>query len=182
MIVPKRNSILIFDTNIFLTGIDFTLIPSRLYTTPQVIEEIEVFKYKSKNRTILNRILVAVETGKLIVKSPIEKYYHRVEEEAKLTGDFMTLSKADIGVVALAIELKEVKIDDVIIYTNDYSIENLCLHLNLTFQPFYKAGIKKKYYFEMYCPYCHKIYDSSHLNKFCNECGSKLKRRALSSK
>ena len=182
MTVPKKNSILIFDTNIFLTGIDFSLIPSKLYTTPQVIEEIEVIKYQSKNRTILNRILAATETGKLIVKLPQDKYRFRVKEKSKITGDFLKLSETDFDVVALALELKEIENDEVFVYTNDYSIENLCFHLNLGFKSIFKEGIKRKYYFALYCPSCKKIYDKSYGEKICDNCGSKLKRKAISSK
>ena len=182
MTVPKKNSILIFDTNIFLTGIDFSLIPSKIYTTPQVIEEIEVIKYQSKNRTILDRILVATETGKLIVKLPQDKFRFWVKEKSKITGDFLKLSETDLNVVALALELKEVENDEVIVYTNDYSIENLCSHLNLGYKSIFKEGIKKKYLFALYCPSCKKIYDKSYREKKCDNCGSELKRKAIPSK
>jgi len=182
MTVPKKNSILIFDTNIFLTGIDFSLIPSKIYTTPQVIEEIEVIKYLSKNRTILNRILAAIETGKLIVKSPPDKYRFRVKEKSKITGDFLKLSETDVGVIALALDLKEFENYEVIVYTNDYSIENLCSHLKLSFKSIFKEGIKKKYLFTLYCPSCKKTYDMSYGEKNCDNCGSELKRKAIPSK
>lgn len=182
MTVPKKNSILVFDTNIFLTGIDFSLIPSKIYTTPQVIEEIDVVKYQSKNRTILNRVLVAIETGKLIVKKSQDIYRFRVREKSKLTGDFISLSETDVDVIALALELKEFENDEVIVYTNDYSIENLCSHLNLGFKSIFKEGIKKKYIFALYCPSCKKIYDKSYGEKNCDNCGSELKRKALPSK
>jgi rRNA maturation endonuclease Nob1 len=176
MTVLKKNSILIFDTNIFLTGIDFNLIPSQLYTTPQVIEELEVTKYQSKNRTTLNRIMSARETGKLIVKSPSESYKHRVLEKSKETGDHIALSKTDIGIIALTLELKDTEKDETIIYTNDYSVENVCSHFNLSFKPIFKLGIKKKLFFETYCPLCKKIFESTYLQKDCSECGSRLKR------
>ena len=68
--VTKRK-LLVFDTNIFLTGIDFNLIEGIIYTSPKVIEEITVNKYKEKNRNIINKIQAAVVGKKLILKAVI---------------------------------------------------------------------------------------------------------------
>ena len=85
---------LVFDTNIFLKGVEFNLIPGIIYTTPSIIEEIKVKKYENKNRNILNRIQVAQDSKKLIIKSPLEKYSNIVENIAKKTGDFQILINA----------------------------------------------------------------------------------------
>jgi UPF0271 protein len=179
MTVLKRNSILVFDTNIFLTGIDFSIIPYEIYSTNQAIEEIEVLKYEDKNRTIVNRIYAAKETGQLKIKTPIAKYLNSVIEKSKLTGDFSKLSETDIGVIALALELRDTRESEVIIYTNDYSMENLCSHLGLKFKSIFKPGIKKNLIFEMYCPICNKVYPSNIAFKICDNCGINLKRRAI---
>jgi len=102
-----------------------------------------------------------------------------VEEKSKLTGDFNALSKTDILLVALALELIKTTNNEIIIYTNDYSMENLCSELNLKFKPLFKNGIKSKIYFEVYCPYCKTTYKSEDLYKNCERCGLKLKRRFL---
>ncbi len=182
MTVLKRNSILVFDTNIFLTGIDFSLIPNEIYTTTQVIEEIEVVKYQEKNRAIATRIFAAKETGQLIIKTPVNKYINYVTINSKSTGDFSSLSETDIGLIALALELQDAKKGDVIVYTNDYSMENLCYHLGLKFKSIFKPGIKKKLNFEIYCPICNKVYPSTNGYNNCDNCGIRLKRRALSFK
>jgi UPF0271 protein len=182
MTALKKSSILIFDTNIFLTGIDFSLIPNEIYTTTQVIEEIEVLKYEDKNRNVMNRIYAAKETGQLIIKPPLDKYITLAEENSKLLGDFRRLSKTDIGVIALALELRDTKKSEVIVYTNDYTIENLSSHLGLKYKPIFKQGIKKKIIFEKYCPICNKVYNPNDLYKNCENCGIKLKRRAVSFK
>jgi rRNA maturation endonuclease Nob1 len=102
-----------------------------------------------------------------------------VEEKSKITGDINALSKTDIGLVALALELIKTANNEITIYTNDYSMENLCSELNLKFKTLFKDGIKDKIYFEVYCPYCKTIYKSEDLNKNCERCGLKLKRRFL---
>ena len=173
----KKNSILVFDTNIFLTGIDFTYFKETVVTTPAIINEIEVEKYKNQNRNILQRIELAKELEKLIIQKPTEYYIKIVEEKSKLTGDINALSKTDIDLVALALEMKDTTNREIILYTNDYSMENLCSELNLKFKSLFKNGIKAKVYFEVYCPYCKTIYKSEDFNKICDKCGLKLKRR-----
>ncbi|MFX0075851.1 MAG: NOB1 family endonuclease [Candidatus Hermodarchaeota archaeon] len=168
---------LVFDTNIFLTGIDFNFFKETIVTTPAIIEEIEVAKYKDQNRNILQRIELAKELEKLIIQRPTEDYINQAEEKSKLTGDINALSKADVELVALALMLKETTNSEIIIYTNDYSIENLCTELDLKFKTLFKNGIKSKIHFEVYCPYCKTVFKSEDLNKVCDRCGLKLKRR-----
>ena len=81
--------IFIFDTNIFLTGIDFNVIEGVIYTTPSIIEEVSERRYKEKNRNILNKISAAIETRKLKLKTPKNEYISKINEISKLTGDLM---------------------------------------------------------------------------------------------
>jgi len=117
----KNKEILIFDANIFLTGVDFNLINGIIYSTQNIIKEIEVDKYINKNRNILNKIQAALDSKKLILKTPSNKYIEEVEEKSKLTGDYNALSTTDKELIAVALELKETLNKEVKIYTNDYS-------------------------------------------------------------
>ncbi len=177
----KKRKILIFDTNIFLAGIEFNLIDGIIYTTPKVIEEIKVKRYRDKNRNILNRIEAAIESKKLILKQPTDmKYIQEIEKESKYSGDYIALSDVDKELIALALEIKETLTKDVVIYTNDYSMENICSILNLAYSPLNKKGIKSKIIWQIYCPFCLEgegLYKAKDLNKVCETCGSKLKRR-----
>ena len=179
MIAQKRISVLVFDTNVFLTGIDFTLIPNIIYTTKRVLDEINIPKFREKNRNILNRINATIDTGKLIISSPEENFLKSVIEKSKITGDFKVLSKTDVELIALALQLKDNLPQEVIIYTNDYSMENVCIELNLKFNTIYKDGIKSKWQFEVYCPICKTIHGPESLSSICNRCGSKLRRRPI---
>ncbi len=176
------NGIFIFDTNIFLTGVDFNLFKGTIYTTPSIIKEIDVRKYKNKNRNILNRIQVAIEIKKLIIKSPSANFIQKVEKVSNKTGDVNALSEPDKQLIALTLELREISNQGVIIYTNDYTMENLCSELNIKFSSLYKNGIKKGIIFEIYCPYCNSIHNAEDLNMCCERCGSKLKRRPKNKK
>jgi len=167
----------VFDANIFLLGLDFNLIPSTIFTTPKIIEEIEVSKYKDKNRNILNRIHAAINNKKLVIKTPQKKYLQDVESKATITGDYNALSKVDKELIALTLELMKTRNEKVVLYSNDYSIENVCSELNIHFESLYKKGIKAKIMWEIFCPFCNSLHKSEDLNKRCDICGSKLKRR-----
>jgi UPF0271 protein len=179
MTALKNNSveiskILIFDTNIFLTGIDLNIIGDLLYTTPSVIEEITI---NTQNRNIINKVQTSIKTKKLILKIPNKRFLEVIKKKATETGDLNALSDVDIELLALTLELIENSDREVIIYTNDYSMENVCSKLNIPFNPLYKKGIKSTIMWEIYCPFCNSIYRPNELNKFCERCGSKLKRR-----
>ncbi len=175
--MKEKASIYVFDTNIFLTGIDFNIIEAEIYTTPSIIEEVQDRRYVEKNRNILNKINVSIETKKLKIKLPEYKYIKKIREISRKTGDFKALSDADKEIIALALELMENSIKNIRMYSNDYSIENVCSELNIPFSPLYKDGIESKITWEIYCPQCKEIHQAEDLNRVCENCGSKLRRR-----
>ncbi|MCJ7647019.1 MAG: NOB1 family endonuclease [Candidatus Lokiarchaeota archaeon] len=173
----KKSSILIFDTNIFLMGIDINLFPNKIYTTPEIINEIEVKRYESRNRNIINRIQAAIESRKLMIESPSEKYVNYTKTIAKNTGDLKALSDQDYSIIALALELMNSQPYEIELFTNDYSIQNVCFELNITVRSLFKSGIEHQINFEVYCPHCQTIHNSDKLNDICDMCGSRFKRR-----
>ncbi len=175
--MKKKDDIYILDANIFLTGIDFSLFKGIAYTTPSIIDEIRDHRYREKNRNILNKINAAIETNKLRVKHPENKYIEKIIIVSKKTGDFKALSKADKELIALTLELTRKFNRKVTMFSNDYSIENVCSELSVPFLPLYKEGIESKITWQVYCPQCGKIHNVEDLNRLCEICGSKLKRR-----
>ena len=143
------------------------------------MNELKVRKYIDRNRNILLRIELAIETGKLVVKKSQDKYSNIVEEKSKSTGTTKILSKNDVSLIGLVLELMDIYSEDIILYTNDYSMENLCTILQIRFKPLYKKGIEEKMYFEVYCPYCKTLHKPEDLNKKCERCGLDLKKRLL---
>ncbi|MFO7794869.1 MAG: NOB1 family endonuclease [Promethearchaeati archaeon] len=178
----NEDKIIVLDTNIFLLGIDFNMINGQLYTVPGILDEIRVERYLEKNRNILNRIEYALSSRKLILMNPEKKYIEEVRQVGQKTGDLNVLSETDLNLIALTLELERTKGKKVVLYTNDYSMENVCSELNLRYSPIAKDGIKKKRNYEIYCPYCREIHPSEDLGKKCERCGSKLKRRPKKSK
>ncbi|MFO8017196.1 MAG: PIN domain-containing protein [Promethearchaeia archaeon] len=173
-----NKSIFILDTNIFLQGVSFNLFKGKLYTTPSIIEEIKVKRYHHKNRNILNRIHAAIEGKKLIVQIPSQESLQHVEKISKHTGDMKALSRADKELIALAFDLSKLHgKEKIILLSNDYSMENVSQELAIPYSPLGKRGITKKIKWEVYCPFCKKVYDAEHLEEPCEFCGEKLKRR-----
>ncbi|MFX1324855.1 MAG: NOB1 family endonuclease [Promethearchaeota archaeon] len=175
--MKEKSPVFLFDTNIFLTGIDFSVFKGIVYTTPSVIEEVKFSKYIEKNRNILNKIYAAIESKKLKLQSPKNEYIEKIGAFSKKTGDLKALSNVDKELLALSLELKDKEEKEVIVYSNDYSIENVCAELNINFSPLYKGGIVSKIIWEIYCPFCKEIYTADFYNRICEKCGSKLKRR-----
>ena len=175
--MKEKNSIYIFDANIFLTGIDFNIIEGIIYTTPSIVDEVKASKYLEKNRNILNKIYAAIEAKKLKIKLPKDIYISKVIETSKKTGDFKALSDADKDLIALTLELIKNTDGVVQVYSNDYSVENVCDELNIRFSSLYKNGIESKIIWQIFCPHCKKIYKAEDLNQLCEICGTKLRRR-----
>ena len=100
-----------------------------------------------------------------------------IKNISKKTGDFKALSDADKELIALTLELIEKSNKKVKIYSNDYSIENVCSELKIPFLPLYKDGIESKITWQVHCPQCRTIHDAEDLNRVCEICGSKLRRR-----
>jgi rRNA maturation endonuclease Nob1 len=143
------------------------------------VNELKVPKYLNRNRNILRKVELAIETGKLVVKNTKDKYSNIVKETSQSTGTTKVLSKNDISLIGLALELMDTYTEDIVLYTNDYSMENLCTVLRIKFKPLYKKGIEEKMFFEVYCPYCKTLYKPDDLDKKCEMCGLKLKKRLL---
>ena len=177
MIALKNNPILIFDTNIFLLGIDFNVIDGAIYTTPKVIEEVKHKRYTNKNRNIINRIQAAIESKKLVLQIPSNRSIQDIETGSKTTGDYRALSIVDKELIALALELKLALKEDVILYTNDYSMQNLCSELSIPFSALIRDGIKTRIIWEVFCPFCNEIKTVEDFGKDCEICGTRLRRR-----
>ena len=131
--------------------------------------------YKKDNENIISVIVIADYKGSL--EAILASLPPRIKVISKKTGDFKALSDADKELIALTIELIDKSNKNVKIYSNDYSIENVCSELKIPFLPLYKEGIESKITWQVYCPQCCTIHDVEDLNLVCEICGSKLRRR-----
>lgn len=96
--IPQpRKGCLVLDTNAFIKGLDdYTSRADVLVTTAQVIQECK----DRATRDVLERLPVSLE-----VLDPTQESVHRVVDVASATGDLGALSRTDIRVCALALDV-----------------------------------------------------------------------------
>ncbi len=156
----------ILDASAFYAGIPFAS-QEKNYTTHVVFDEI---KHIKKNHDGLN---VLVDTKRLEILDPEQEYITKVLAKAKEVGDFQNLSKGDISVIALCLQIEGELI------TDDYAISNTAKQLNLKVIPIMTKGITEIKDWVYFCPGCEKIF--SKISR-CPICGSNLSRRSTKSK
>jgi UPF0271 protein len=153
----------ILDASAFYAGVPFRS-SSDCYTTSLVYDEI---KHIKKNHEALETLL---ETNRLKIREPDKISLDLAIKSSKSTGDYQQLSKQDISIIALCIDLKGEIISD------DFAISNVAKNLNLKISPIMTNGIKDVGKWVHYCPGCR----SNHKNgKECPICGTPLKRKLL---
>ena len=153
----------ILDASAFYAGVPFRS-SSVYHTTPLVYDEISHIK---KNHGALEILL---ETKRLKIREPDKEYTEVAVKAAKDTGDFPQLTKQDISIIALCIEMSGEIISD------DFAISNVVKNLGLKISPIMTQGIKDVGKWIHYCPGC----KTNHTNvKECPICGTPLKRKLL---
>jgi len=153
----------ILDASAFYAGVPFRS-SNDCYTTSLVYDEI---KHIKKNHDALGILL---ETNRLKIREPDKESTKNAIITAKDTGDFPQLSKQDISIIALCIEMNGEIISD------DFAISNVAKNLGLKISPIMTQGIKDIGKWIHYCPGCR----TNHTNKKeCPVCGTPLKRKLL---
>ena len=153
----------ILDASAFYAGVPFRS-SEDCYTTSLVYEEI---KHIKKNHDALGTLL---ETNRLKIREPDSKATETAIKASKETGDFPQLSKQDISIIALCIEMKGQIISD------DFAISNVAKNLGLEILPIMTKGIKDVGKWIHYCPGCRTNHSSG---TECPACGTVLKRKLL---
>jgi len=164
----KKLILYILDSTALIAGqTDFSR--KEFATTPSVLSEV------MHDESVKNVVEVAVDCGQLEVSSPSEDNIREVERIAASTGDRIKLSRTDIDILALALEKSKAGID-VVIISDDYSIQNLARRMGIKTVGIIHPGIRKQITWVAYCPVCRSEYGVSNLN-VCTRCGVELKRR-----
>jgi endoribonuclease Nob1 len=158
---------LVLDASAFLSG-RITSMPSghdMICTTSAVRNEVQ----KGSPGRILENLLSAG----LRIKDPIST--EDAVRAAKRTGDLDKLSDADISIIALAGEL-----NDVLVLTDDFRIQNVLKSLYIRFEPAGELGsrtIKEIWTWTYRCSGCGRYFDSAQKNDDCPICGSSVKKK-----
>ena len=151
------------DSSAFYAGIPFSSNePS--YITPLVYNEIEHIKKDH------DAVLILIETKRLTVNEPEDRFVTTAIDAAKKSGDFSNLSDEDISTIALSLQLGAELV------TDDFAVSNVAKNLNIKVIPVMTNGIKNVVTWKYYCPGCKT--DFSKVTE-CPRCGNKLKRKAM---
>lgn len=145
-------------------GLDF-----ESYSVPEVTEELRDQTGPSY------RLAASRSSGKLRIQTPTPESLKEISEKAKTLGDRVVLSKADTGVLALALDLLKQGKTPVIV-SDDYAVQNVAEGMSLSYQPLATLGIREKFNWTYYCPACFRRYGDAEV-QVCSVCGTKLKRK-----
>jgi len=156
----------ILDSSAFYAGVPFRS-SDECYTTSLVYDEI---KHIKKDQDALGTLL---ETNRLKIREPDKDSVNAAIKASKDTGDFQQLSKQDISIIALCIEMSGEIISD------DFAISNVIRNLGLKISPIMTQGIKDVGKWVHYCPGCRTNHTKG---KECPICGTILKRKLLKRK
>ena len=151
------------DSSAFYAGIPFSSNePS--YITPLVYNEIEHIKKDH------DAIRILIETKRLTVNEPEDRFVTTAIDAAKKSGDFSNLSDEDVSTIALSLQLKAELV------TDDFAVSNVAKNLNIKVIPVMTTGIRNVVTWRYYCPGC-----KANFSKIiaCPRCGNKLKRKAV---
>ncbi|BAW30899.1 MAG TPA: ribonuclease VapC [Methanothermobacter sp.] len=154
----------ILDSSAFIGG--YTPSDEKNYTIAEVTEELKDLK----SRILLEKSL---KEGKLKIIKPKKEYIEKTEKLAKKSGDILRLSKTDKKIIALTLQLKK-ELKNVIIITDDYSIQNIIKIIKVPFKSIITPGINEIYQWKKICIGCKKTYPHNYPSKKCEICGSKI--------
>ncbi|TFH27628.1 MAG: hypothetical protein E4G98_05995 [Promethearchaeota archaeon] len=144
----------------------------QVYTTPEILTEAE------NNYQSSRIITVALAQNQLMVQSPSTQSIKEIKKHATKSGDLGALSNPDLSILGLAFELKNLYPNDhVILYSDDYSVQNTAAFLNIDSKSLQNEGIQTQIVWQVYCPQCFRNHASSKLGKECDFCGGILKRK-----
>jgi len=152
-------------------GLDPLGLEFETYSVPEVADEVRQQTGPSY------RLAISSSSGKLRIQAPSTGSLSEVTERARLLGDKVVLSRADVGVIALALDLsREGKTP--IIVSDDYAVQNVADGLNLVYQSLATFGIRQRFDWVYYCPACFRRYATGDF-EVCQVCGTKLRRKPI---
>lgn len=146
----------VLDASALLTGRQF---PGDLVTVAGVLREVR--------RHGLTPPLEAILETQVRVLQPAAEAQARVRAAGQATGDAPRLSPTDCELLALALELGATLV------TDDYSIQNLCRTLAISYEPVLLPGIREAWRWSYRCTGCGRTWPEWHGE--CPTCGSPLR-------
>ena len=167
----NEKRIIVLDTSAFIEGYEPVVGRGEHYTTPEVLREL-------RDPMMRLRLQAALDSGKLMVKRPERGFTEEVARVMEEMGELYTLSEADISILALALQLRELH-REVTLISEDYSVQNIADRLGIKYVSLSTLGISHRIVWVTYCPGCRRTYEKPTPGGVCPICGTRLKRRPL---
>ena len=142
------------------------------YSVPEVTDELRGQTGPSI------RVSLSTSSGKLKIRSPSTESLEEIGSRASMLGDEGALSKADRGVLALALDLRKEGTAPIIV-SDDYAVQNVAEAVGIAYQSLATLGIRQRFDWTFYCPACFRRYPGALEMEVCQVCGTKLKRKPL---
>jgi endoribonuclease Nob1 len=168
-----KKKIFILDTSAILSGKPLNFEDAQVVTTVNIEKEI-----KPGGRDYQNYIYLKEKC--LILKSPSKDSLKKIKETSKKTGDINRLSIFDTELLATALDENKQNDAEVVILTDDYSIQNVATYLKIKFQNINQKGITKKFKWINRCRGCGKKFKDN--ISICPICGSDTKKIVIKTK
>jgi UPF0271 protein len=142
------------------------------YTTPEILEEVR----EGFSKAVIEE---KVRRGEILVKRARNPYLKRAVSIAEKTGDKGVLSRSDLSLLALSLELSQEE-GDVILKTDDYALQNIALTLGLQVETILGGRVRERIRWRTYCKECGSFFPGKEVGETCPECSSPLTRKAIS--
>lgn len=168
-----KKKIFVLDTSAILSGKPLSFDDAQLVTTTNIEQEI-----KPGGRDYQNYLYLKEKC--LILKTPPKDSLKKIKETSEKTGDIDRLSLFDAEILAIALDENKQKDVEVVILTDDYSIQNVATYLKIRFQSINQKGITKKFKWINRCRGCGKKFKDN--ISICPICGSDTKKIVIKTK
>jgi UPF0271 protein len=162
----------ILDTSALVMGVNPSIIKGDVYSVPEV--ELEL---PSDSMAAL-RFATSRDSSILLVQSPRQTSNDMVRKASLKLGERLSLSKADLQILALGLDLRLKGMNPTIV-SDDYAIQNVAEHLGINYTFLATFGITYKFNWSIYCPACFRRYVHSYTRRLCEVCGTELKRKVM---
>jgi len=161
----------LLDSSAVLNDFGFEFSPEHKYvTTSLAVSEFKDLRSRHLMENALQQKLLSIEES-------CKECQESINETTSKKG-FNKLSKTDLSLLALALDLKK-QGKKFILITDDYSIQNFAKILEIPFESAMRGEISKTIAFSLSCPSCGKTFPASSKQQKCPVCGSNLKRKRL---
>ena len=158
----------ILDASAFING--FTLKGDYNFSVPEVVGEVKDLKSKL--------LLEEYMEDQLTIKEPSDIFLKKLEDIISQSGDTLRLSSPDKKLIALALEISAEN-KDILIVSDDYSIQNVSKIINLPYRGIITEGIKGIYNWQYVCEGCKKEFPSDYKFEDCEICGSNIYKKRI---